>query len=373
MKSLYPLFFSLFFVLGCSQKGIDAPDKREQALFANMPQTSLSKSDFNALPDWEEEEFEQALASFRFSCQSTKTRTLYRELCEEAFLAEDAESFLRQKFRPYKIENHPSQKEGLLTGYYEPLLHGSKTQSDRYRYPLYATPKDLITVDLGAIYPELKHYRLRGRIEGDKLVPYYTRAQSEQLDAEVLCYVDSKIERFFLEIQGSGRVLLDTNETLYVGYANQNGHKYSAIGGYLVAIGALEREEVSLQSIKQWLEANPDRVDEVLNSNDSVVYFALREKPASGSLGIELTPKRSVAIDKRYIPLGSMLYLSAPIKEEHFSRIVLAQDTGGAIKGAVRADLFLGYGEEAMETAGELKAPLQLWILLPKQEESEQG
>jgi membrane-bound lytic murein transglycosylase A len=136
-----------------------------------------------------------------------------------------------------------------------------------------------------------------------------------------------------------------------------------------VKIGAMSLEEVSLQNIKAWLEANPERMDEVLNYNDSVVYFAKREEAASGALGVVLTPKRSVAIDKRYIPLGSMLYLDAEVGGKSLSQIVLAQDTGGAIKGSVRADLFLGYGAEAMEIAGKLKAPLNLWILLPKKEE----
>ena len=136
-------------------------------------------------------------------------------------------------------------------------------------------------------------------------------------------------------------------------------------------IGALKSEEVSLQTIQKWLHANPKRVDEVLNYNKSVVYFKERTHEASGTLGLKLTPKRSVAVDRNYIPLGSMLYLNAPHKEGEFSSIVMAQDTGGAIKGPIIADIFLGYGHEAKELAGELKSPLKLWILLPKNKDEQ--
>lgn len=172
-------------------------------------------------------------------------------------------------------------------------------------------------------------------------------------------------------MQGSGRALLDDGREMFVGYENQNGHKYKAIGKYLVKIGALRVEEVSLQSIRAWLEKHPSRIDEVLNYNESMVFFQKRNQGATGALGVALTPKRSVAIDRRYIPLGSMLYLDAAFKDRSLNRVVFAQDTGGAIKGSLRADLFLGTGEEALEIAGYLKSPLKLWILLPK--ESQEG
>lgn len=331
-----------------------------------MPKTPLLEVSFETLPNWDEEEFENALFSFIHSCKSSRTRALYSDLCEKARDVENPKLFLQENFTPYKITE--KENSGLLTGYYEPQLHGSRIKTDIYTYPIYEVPKDLINVDLSSIYPELKNYRLRGKIEGNKLVPYYTREESEtvDIDANIICYVDSKVEKFFLEIQGSGRVKLDTNETIYIGYANQNGHKYRAIGAYMVSIGALTKEEVSLQTIKKWLDENPDRVDEVLSYNDSLVYFEERKNPASGSLGLELLAKRSIAVDRRYIPLGTMLYLNAPIKDKQFSKVVQAQDTGGAIKGVIRADLFVGYGAEAMEIAGELKSPLELWVFLPK-------
>ncbi len=331
-----------------------------------MPNTYVTQVDFKDLSDWNQENYDEVLDSFLQSCTTQETQNLYAQLCVEAQEAIDSKYFFESEFIPYKIETQSEDEKGLLTGYYEPMLHGSLTKHDQYIYPIYSKPKDLVVVDLASIYPELKDYRLRGRLEGNKLVPYYTRAQSNLLDAEVVCYCDSKIDRFFLEIQGSGRVSLDDNSTIFIGFENQNGYKYRAIGRYLVNIGALNLEDVSLQSIREWLENHPSRVDEVLNYNQSMVFFQEREQGATGALGLELTPLRSIAVDRRYIPLGTMLYLSADLNSSQISRIVFAQDTGGAIKGSVRADLFLGYGEAALEIAGRLKAPLALWILLPK-------
>lgn len=337
-------------------------------MFKNLPKTYLVESDFEELPNWHAEDYEEALENFLNNCKSTKTKKLYQQTCKNARYTSDAKSFIQQEFAPYKINTKNGEDTGLLTGYYEPELRGSLQKTKKYKYPIYETPKDLIVVDLSSIYPHLKNYRLRGKLNGNKLVPYYTRKESssKHVPAKVICYTDSKIDLFFLEIQGSGRVVLEDGTVMYIGYDNQNGHRYRAIGRYLVKIGALKLSEVSLQSIRKWLSENPERVNEVLNYNKSVVYFKQREKPASGSLGLRLTAERSIAVDRRYIPLGSMLYLNADIKEEQVSRIVLAQDTGGAIKGAIRADMFLGFGEQAREVAGELKSALELWILLPK-------
>lgn len=358
----YIAYLSIIFVFftGCSVK--------EYAKHESLPKTKLLSSSFEKLPNWDEEDYIEALENFKNSCKSGRTKKFYQNLCTEAQSVEDAKEFFLENFEPYEIYTKDGKREGLLTGYYEPYLRGSLTKHGKYKYPVYATPKDLINVELGSIYPKLKHYRLRGRLEGGKLVPYYTRkdAQNLELDAEVICYVDNKVDLFFLEVQGSGRVLLDNNQTMYIGYGNQNGHRYRSIGKYLVQQGEIPLEDISLQSIRAWFEKNPDRVDEVLNYNDSLVFFRKKDQAATGSLGLELTPKRSIAVDRKYIPLGSMLYCDASQEDTEFSHIVQAQDTGGAIKGAVRADMFLGFGDDAREIAGGLKAPLKLWIFLPK-------
>lgn len=315
-----------------------------------------------------EKDYNSALNSFINSCQTKKTTDIYGNLCKKAKETNNAEEFLLNNF---KFEKLNPEEEGLLTAYYEASLKGSLIKKEPYVYPIYKVPKDLITVDLDDQYKSLKGKRLRGRLKGNKLVPYYERAEvaNNKLDADVICYVDSKVDLFFLEVQGSGRVLLDNGETLHVGYANQNGHPYSSIGKYLVGLGEISQEDISLQSISTWFQKNPSRVDEILNHNKSVIFFQEKNHASSGSLGIVLTPKRSIAVDTRYVKLGTMLYLKAKTDKDSFERFVMAQDTGGAIKGKVRADMFLGYGEEAMAEAGELKADLELWVMLPKEED----
>ena len=375
MKQILIITFTFFLLFGCAKKPEPAVQKEvlQKPAVQKIGETELVADDFSNLKEWKGENYHEVLSLFVQNCKNSQVQKLYTQTCMKAKSAQNAESFMHEEFIPYKVLTQSQSEKGLLTGYYEPYIKASLQKKGDFIYPIYRKPKDLITVDLASIYPELKHYRLRGRIVGDKLVPYHTRAKSEkkQLDADVLCYTNSKIDRFFLEVQGSGRVLLDDGTTMFIGYENQNGHKYNAIGKYLVKIGALRLEEVSLQSIRAWLEKNPSRIDEVLNYNESMVFFQKRTQGATGALGVELTPKRSVAIDKRFIPLGSMLYLDAKFKNTNLNRVVFAQYTGGAIKGSLRADLFLGAGEEALSVAGYLKAPLQLWILLPKERELE--
>jgi len=359
-KIILILTISILF-LGCS--------KDPQILNPKMPKTYLTQVGFNELPHWKNENYKEALNSFINSCQTKKTKKIYAGLCSRAKEAENPKKFLEQEFHLYEIASSNASEDGLLTGYYEPSLKGSLVKKEPYLYPIYSEPKDLVSVDLSSIYPDLKNYRLRGRIEGKKLVPYHTRADTKEgiVDAEVICYTNSKVDLFFLEVQGSGRVNLEEGETLFIGYANQNGHKYSSIGKYLINKKEIAKEDISLQSIRAWFKENPNRVDEVLHHNESVVFFQERTHAASGSLGVVLTPERSVAVDRNFIPLGSMLYLDAKINKQNVSRVVMAEDTGGAIKGALRADMFFGASEEAEISAGMLKSPLKLWIFLPKE------
>ena len=374
MKYILSFLIIITFFLGCSTKSIPVVLEDSNSTisacitFDCLPKTLLQKSSFNDLPNWHEENYDEALQNFQNSCKSSKTKKFYPNLCQDIDKVIDSKQFFTSEFIPYEINKEDGNVTGMLTGYYEPYLNGSLIKHGKYIYPVYETPNDLITVDLNSIYPNLKNYRLRGQIKGNKLVPYHTREQSSKIDvdANVICYVDSKIDLFFLEVQGSGRVLLDTGETIFIGFGNQNGHKYKSIGRYLVNIGEIPLEEISMQSIRAWFIKNPSRIDEVLNHNKSLVYFQQRQQAATGSLGLELTPKRSIAVDKRFIPLGSMLYCSSEQTNVKFNHLVQAQDTGGAIKGTIRADMFLGFGNEAREVAGRLKAPLKLWILLPK-------
>ena len=341
---------------------------KPQILHEKLPQTYLLPFEYEQLNRWGEEDFDALLPIFEKSCVSGRTKQLYGELCDEVGKVDDARAFFERSLRPYKISTSEGKQSGLITGYYEPLLLGSLQKSERYRYPLYAVPDDLITVKLDSIYPKLKGLRLRGRLKGNTLLPYAAREKMADSDATALCWVDDELSLFFLEVQGSGRIELDDGETIFVGYANQNGHPYRSIGKYLIDKGEIARDKVSLQSIRAWLHANPSRVDEVLNANPSRVFFQERRQSATGSLGLELTPERSIAVDRRYIPLGSMLFMKTqdPVDHSPIEKMVFAQDTGGAIKGEIRADMFWGYGLEAENKAGKMQEPLELWILLPR-------
>jgi len=362
MKQITFFLLTITLFLGCSKN-------RQPLKNVNFIKTSFSNT-----PGLQQQNYDEFLNNFIHNCKSTKGQKIYKNLCQKALHVTDAKLFLMNNFTPYLIENKRGKSKGLLTGYYEAQLHGSLQESDKYKYPIYATPRDLVVVDLSSIYPQLKSYRLRGRIQNNRVVPYYSRKESKlnDLNASVICYCDSKIDRFFLEVQGSGEVNLDDNSTFYIGYDNQNGYKYKSIGKYLVQKGEIPLENISLQSIRQWLEEHPSQIDEVFNHNPSLIFFSKRDKGATGALGLQLREKSSIAVDKKYIPLGNMLYLSSNLGNERFNKIVFAQDTGGAIKGPLRADLFLGSGDKALNTAGRLKSPLKLWLLVPNKKEAKE-
>jgi len=290
---------------------------------------------------------------------------------------EEARRFLEDNFVPWRLANPDGAIEGTITGYYEPFLRGSRTRAAPYVYALYGPPDDLLTIDLTTVSPELRGLRLRGRLDGKRVVPYYSRAEiargAAAIEGKEIVWVEDPIEAFFLQVQGSGRVQLESGETLRVGYADQNGHPFQSIGRYLVERGELKLGEASMQTIKSWAAANPKRVEELLNQNPSFVFF--RELPLNdptsgpvGALGVPLVPGRSIAIDPRYVPLGAPVFLATtfPATNTPLNRLVIAQDTGGAIRNPVRADFFWGSGAEAGALAGRMRQQGRMWLLLPK-------
>ncbi len=339
----------------------------------------LRQAAWSELPEWREENPAQAWVAFLRSCGALKSQEAWRETCTAAESIkgperEAARRFFELHLTPFQLTNADGGDEGLITGYYEPLLKGSRKRSARYRFPVFGVPDDMLVIDLTDVYPELKGMRLRGRLDGRRIVPYYDRAQIEQgrgaLAGREIVWVEDAIELFFLQIQGSGRVALDTGETILVGYADQNGHPYRSIGRLLVERGDLPLERASMQGIQAWARQNPDKLAELLNYNASYVFF--RELPGTlpgplGALGVPLTARRSVAVDARFVPLGAPVYLATtwPLSSRPLNRLMLAQDTGGAIRGAVRADFFWGFGDEAAREAGRMKQPLRMWVLLP--------
>lgn len=343
---------------------------------------TLQPAAWSDLPGWTADDVAAAWPAFLQSCRGVASKPhgpAWKRVCDLARAADgkpgfDARRFFEQHLQPYSVANGGGAVDGLVTGYYEPLLRGSRTRARGFEQPVRGVPDDLLTIDLSSVFPELKDKRVRGRLEGNKVVPYWSRAEiaarGERLPARTLLYVDDPVELFFLQVQGSGRVKLPDGSLVRLNYGDQNGHPYQSIGRVLVDRGELKLEEASMQGIQAWARANPARLDELLNSNPSYVFF--REVPDSkggpvGALGVPLTAERSIAVDPRSVPLGAPVFLATtrPNSAQPMNRLVMAQDTGGAIKGAVRADFFWGFGKEAGEQAGRMKQSGRMWVLLP--------
>ena len=335
---------------------------------------------WSSLQNWASDNQSDVWDGFLKSCQKLRHEP-WQGVCVLAKSSGDlndaeARQFFESHFDVRPVYAEDGITEGLITGYYEPLLKGSWDRSEEFRYPLYGVPEDLLIVDLGSIYPQLKNLRLRGKLNGNKVVPYYERAQLDDdqdlLQGTEILWVNSLVDVFFLHVQGSGQIQLDDGSTVGVGYAGQNGHPYQSIGKVLIQMGELEKEDVTLFTIKDWLKSNPTRLNEVLARNPSYIFFELRDAEADGpvgSLNVTLTPRRSIAVDRNVIPLGAPVWLQTTLpnaQQSPLNQLMLAQDTGGAIKGHVRADVFWGRGDEAEKMAGLMKQQGELFVLLPK-------
>ena len=348
---------------------------------ALLPVPPLTPVPWEAVEGWRLDDLPAALDAFVRGCATLKKRADWSTVCREATsVAPDRDAvrtFFEERFIPHQVRNPDGSDTGLVTGYYIPNLNGSRQRSDRYRYPLYALPDDLLIVDLRSVYPDLANYRLRGRLVGRKVVPYYSRAELDSdpapLAGKELFWIDDPVELFFMQIQGSGRVLLDDGSAVMVHFADQNGYPFRSIGKLLLDRGEMTREQMSMQNIKAWAQQHPTETAALLNENASYVFFAtLPGSPATapGALGIPLIAERSIAVDSRTIPLGAPVFLSTtrPSSKEPLQRLVVAHDTGGAIRGAVRADFFWGQGEAAGALAGRMKQKGKMWVLLPRPE-----
>ena len=306
----------------------------------------------------------------------------FREKLAALGLSEEFFRYVRENFIFYSS----AAPQVVFTGYYEPLLRGSRCPSTRYPYPLYGRPADLLTVDLQQYYFYKDQAgvptQIKGRADEDnRVVPYYSRADidfSRKLSDRGLeiVWIDNLVDIFFLQIQGSGIVQLEDGSRMFVGYADQNGHPFRSIGRYLLDRHYVSRNQLSMQAIKAFLREHPEALPEVLNSNPSYVFFQVNEQSASGTFGARLTPWRSIASDPRLFPLGTLAYIECekPVFDpqkcivgwEKFGRFVLNQDTGGAIRGPDHVDLFTGPGELAELVAGNMKQKGALFFLLKK-------
>jgi membrane-bound lytic murein transglycosylase A len=361
----------------------------------------LRPAAFSDLPGWTSDDKTRALAAFRTSCSvilhkpaatvvgapGTTAHGKYgtygdwQPACRAVFnIASDdafaADRFFMKWFRPWQSTDR-GNGEGLFTGYYEMTLEGSRTRHGPYQTPLRAPPRDMITASLGDFSSDLAGRSLSARLAGDRLEPYPDRAGIDAgrlapAEDRPIVWVKDDIRAFFLEIQGSGVVNLDDGTTMSVNYAGKNGYPYHAIGAELVRRG-IPRDQVSMQTIYAWLVAHPDQKRAVMETNQSYVFFRdsgpARNAGPVGAEGVPLTPGRSLAVDRTLVPYGAPVWIDAAPPREGESKLrklMIAQDTGGAIRGAVRGDHFWGRGDRAEDIAGVMKSPGRMWLLLPK-------
>ena len=344
------------------------------------PYSLLKPASWQDLDGLLEDDVVAAWPAWLQSCTRLGKKDAWKAACDAASAMKQPNNaqiidYLSNHFDVFRAQNEDGTTTGMVTGYYQPLLNGSRKQSRQYSHPLYRVPDDLITVELADAYPQLKYKRVRGRLSGKKLIPYRTRAEIDAnpspLTGNEIFWIDDHIDVFFLQIQGSGVVQLENGEQVQVGYANQNGHPYHSIGRLLVEQGELTLDKASMNGIKNWARNNSDKLQALLNSNPSYVFF--RELPVGlsgpiGALGVPIKAERSVAVDRKFIPLGAPIFLSTtePNSTKPLRRLMLAQDTGGAINGGVRADFFWGAGDRAGARAGSMKQQGAVWVLLPK-------
>lgn len=354
-------------------------------------QQTYRPASFKALAGWTKSDPRGSIAALRIGCLKDRRIAAGRGLGADglkgdfshwqpicaavANLADDAASarqFYERFFQPYRLtaEDGP---EGLFTGYYEPRISIRKSPDSRHTAPLFARPSDLVMADLGRWAKDLKGRRIAGRQVGARLLPYHSRAEIGQGaladKAAVLAWADP-IEAFFLHIQGSGVGRLADGSEIRVAYDGHNGHPYHAIGRTLIARGEIARADMSMQAIDAWLRANPDEAAAVMDANASFIFFRMIDGPGPiGAAGVPLTAGYSLAVDTRYIPFQAPVWLelkNVPTHEAGFKRLLIAQDRGGAIKGAVRGDVFWGGDDVAALRAGQMAADGRAYVFLPK-------
>jgi len=358
----------------------------------------LTPISFVDLPGWRTSDPRAALTAFTRSCQALAKKqptdamggigyagavSDWMAACR-AIPARDVSAVQARKFfeswaRPVAIGNG-SDQNGTFTGYYEAQITASRTQHGAYQTPVYGTPDNLVMVDAGLFVDDLTGRHFTGCVDGHKLVKCPERAQIDAQglkQAKILFYANDPVSVFFLHIQGSGRVQFDDGTSARVNYDSQNGQPYTAIGKTLIQMG-VPRDGMSMQVIRKWLKDHPTDAQRVMETDKSFIFF--REEPITdpnagpvGSEGVALTPAASLAVDMKLHPLGAPMFVAAerpdanPARDEHdFDQLMVAQDSGGAIKGAVRGDVFWGFGADAASIAGRMKSSGKLYVLLPK-------
>lgn len=362
------------FYTGCSVKEIISSEKTQQIqkekefdTFEKFSNGNFKSLQWNELNEFYQDDLQTALEVFKKDCVKSGTKLLLSEVCKNANETTDPKEFFTSNFYPYVLVSSKGEEQGLITGYYEPILQGNWEKDERFQYGVYKVPSNLITVDTNE-FPKLKGMTIRGKVVGNKLVRYTPREDMHTEDLEAICYVDDKVDLFFMHIQGSGKIQMQDGELINVNYASQNGRGYYAIGRKLIEDNIVPKEDMSLEAIKKWLKENPQNADDLMNLNKSYVFFKQSQQGATGALNTELVAQRNLAVDKRYIPLGLPVFIQTtnPKTDEPINQLMVAADVGGAIKGEIRADYYWGTGDVAGEFAGQMKEKGRLVVLLPK-------
>ena len=380
------LFLSILLILPSCEQKQESPLPPEKNI-------RLHRAEFTDLKDWSQDKQNEAANAFNNSCirileennpylsnaAAHISAAAYQDICRR-FIEQQPQAskhfrkFIEDNFTPYLVTDSKNNPEGKFTSYYESALNASYRQSEKYRYPVYGKPHDLVEFnprDFDAKAPSKTYV---GRVQSQKLVPYFTRGEidSGKINAPVILWADSKIDINFMQIQGSAVATLDDGSKVRVGFAGSNGHPFRGIGSILLEKKLLKPGEASMIGIKKWLQNNPDKADEIYNQNKRFVFHRLlnTEGPI-GAHGVPLTAGRSLAVDRSYIPLGSLLWLetTGPDKE-NIHKLVIAQDIGSAIKGPVRGDYFWGSGsDDVLAKAGSMNSTGQYYIFIPKTKE----
>lgn len=348
----------------------------------------VTKVSFNQLKGWNNDDFKQVISVFSKNCISIannkneflypsqiKIKTAdYQEICRK-FTGKNIKTsaqmkkFLEDEFYPYAIsdENNP---EGKFTSYYEAEIYASFEKTDKYKYPIYGKPSDLVEINLRDFDENLPNMRLVGRVKDGKFIPYYNRREIEKngIKAPVIMWGNDLVDIHFMQIQGSAIAHMSDGSDLRIGYADNNGHKFRGIGGILISKKMIDSKDASMVKIREWLRNNPEKAADLMAENERFIFQRLSDSDGPlGAMGVPLTAGRSIAVDNSYIPLGAVMWLDtySPDKKD-IDKVVFAQDIGSAIKGVVRGDYFWGHGEEALKEAGRMNSKGKYYILAPK-------
>lgn len=395
IKNFWTALLLILLVAGCGQEENAPTQSQAPVSETEKPSVHLEKGSFENLKGWKKDKSEEAFHAFALSCRAINKMKapfignaeikiptdVYQQICRKSqnIRPKDFKKFIEANFTPYLITYNGSS-EGKFTSYYEAEINAAYEKNEKYAFPVHGKPADLIEFNPKDFDPSLPSKRLVGRVENQKLVPYYTREEiiTKGINAPVILWGDSYVDIYIMQIQGSALAALDDGRKIRISFADTNGREFKGIGGILLARGVLKPGEASMGKIKQWLKNNPQIADKYLNENQRYVFHRLSgaEGPI-GAMGLPLTAGRSLAVDKAYVPLGCMLWLETTGPSgEKIEKLVAAQDIGGAIKGAIRGDYFWGSGgDDVLALAGKMNAKGRYFILLPKamDKEAENG